>query len=146
MWIVLMQVGMWQGYVIFGFISDKAGRKKTYIAYLLVAAVLVPIYGAVRNPAALMILGPCVAFFGTGYFTGFGIISAEMFPTHIRAMAQEFSHNLGRGVSALAPFTVGSPAQTHGLGTAFWITSAALLISALFALGIPETKGRKLRS
>jgi MFS family permease len=144
-WIVFMQVGMWIGYVTFGFISDKAGRKKTYIAYLLAAALLVPVYGAVRNPAALMILGPCVAFFGTGYFTGFGIISAEMFPTRIRATAQGFSYNLGRGVSALAPFAVGSLAQTHGLGTAFWITSAAFLISALFALGIPETKGRKLQ-
>lgn len=144
-WIVIMQGGMWVGYVTFGFISDAVGRKKTYIAYLLVAAALVPIYGATRDPALLMALGPFVAFFGTGYFTGFGIISAEMFPTAIRATAQGFSYNLGRGVSALAPYAVGSLAQTHGLGAAFWITSAAFLLSAIFALGIPETRGRKLQ-
>src|SRR6185436_15055406 len=70
--VVAMQVGMWFGYVSFGFISDVFGRKPTYVAYLIVAAVLVWAYGATREPAALLILGPFVAFFGTGYFSGFG--------------------------------------------------------------------------
>ena len=34
-WIVLMQVGMWLGYVSFGFIADRVGRKRTYVTYLL---------------------------------------------------------------------------------------------------------------
>ena len=33
-WIVLMQVGMWFGYVSFGFIADRVGRKRTYVTYL----------------------------------------------------------------------------------------------------------------
>ena len=144
-WIVLMQVAIWLGYVTFGFVSDAAGRKKTYIGYVLIAAALVPVYGAMRKPVALMLLGPLVAFFGTGYFTGFGIISAELFPTRIRATAQGFSYNLGRGVSAIAPYTVGSLAQIYGLGAAFSVTSAAFLLAALFALGIPETKNTRLR-
>ena len=32
--IVAMQVGMWLGYVTFGFIGDKFGRKPTYVTYL----------------------------------------------------------------------------------------------------------------
>jgi MFS family permease len=144
-WIVLMQVGMWLGYVTFGFVSDVVGRKRTYIGYVLIAAALVPIYGATRSPLLLMMLGPLVAFFGTGYFTGFAVISAELFPTSIRATAQGFSYNLGRGVSAIAPYTVGSLAQVYGLGAAFSITSAAFLIAALFALGIPETRNTHLQ-
>jgi MFS family permease len=144
-WIVVMQVGMWFGYVTFGFVSDVVGRKKTYIGYVLIAAALVPIYGATRSPVLLMLLGPLVAFFGTGYFTGFGIISAELFPTSIRATAQGFCYNLGRGISAIAPYTVGSLAQLYGLGAAFSITSAAFLIAALFALGIPETRNTRLQ-
>ena len=38
--IIAMQVGMWFGYVTFGFISDAIGRKRAYVVYLLTAAVL----------------------------------------------------------------------------------------------------------
>jgi MFS family permease len=143
-WIILMQAGMWLGYVTFGFIADSIGRKRTYVAYLLTAAALVPIYGATREPAVLLALGPLVAFFGTGYFSGFGAVSAELFPTSIRATAQGITYNLGRGISALAPFIVGSLAASRGLGAAFSITSTAFLVAALLWIWIPETKGRAL--
>ncbi len=39
--IVAMQVGMWFGYVTFGFISDALGRRRTYLIYLCAAAVLI---------------------------------------------------------------------------------------------------------
>jgi MFS family permease len=143
-WIILMQVGMWLGYVTFGFVSDAIGRRRTYVAYLLAAAALVPIYGAAREPAALLALGPIVAFFGTGYFSGFGAVSAELFPTSIRATAQGVTYNVGRGVSALAPFVVGALAATRGFSVAFAITSVAFLIAAVFWIWIPETKGRAL--
>jgi MFS family permease len=143
-WIILMQVGMWLGYVTFGFVADAIGRKRTYVAYLLAAAALVPLYAATRNPAALLALGPLVAFFGTGYFSGFGAVSAELFPTAIRATAQGLTYNLGRGVSALAPFAVGSLAAAWGLGAAFSLTSTAFLLAAVLWIWIPETKGRAL--
>ena len=144
-WIVLMQTGMWCGYVSFGFISDGFGRRRTYVTYLLVAAVLVPVYALTRNPAALLVLGPFVAFFGTGYFSGFGAVSAELFPTSVRATAQGLTYNLGRGLSAAAPFTVGVLAATYGLGAALLVTSAAFLVAALLWVWIPETRGRELR-
>jgi MFS family permease len=143
-WIILMQAGMWLGYVTYGFVADAIGRKRTYVAYLLTAAVLVPIYGATRDPATLLVLGPIVAFFGTGYFSGFGAVSAELFPTALRATAQGLTYNLGRGISALAPFVVGSLAAAGGLGGAFSITSTAFLLAAVLWIWIPETKGRAL--
>lgn len=144
-WIIFMQVGMWIGYVTFGFVSDWVGRRITYICYLLIAALLVPIYGMTRNPAYLLALGPVVAFFGTGYFTGFGVITAELYPTRIRATAQGFTYNIGRSASAVAPFAIGSLAEIYGLGFSFFLTSAAFLFAALVALGLPETKGRELQ-
>jgi MFS family permease len=143
-WIIVMQVGMWFGYVSFGFISDSIGRKKTYIIYLLAAAALVLLYGSVRQNTALLLLGPFLAFFGTGYFSGFGTITAEIFPTRIRASAQGFTYNIGRGLSALAPFTIGALAKTRGLALAFYLTAAFYLFSALVAFALPETKGRRL--
>jgi MFS family permease len=144
--VVAMQVGMWFGYVTFGFISDSLGRRPTYIAYLVLAALLVWLYGSTRNPMALLALGPFVAFFGTGYFSGFGAVASEIFPTSIRATALGVTYNSGRLLSAVAPFVVGSMAQRRGFEAAFMLTSFAFLIAALFWIGIPETRGRKLHS
>jgi MFS family permease len=143
-WIIVMQAGMWLGYVSFGFICDKVGRKKTYIFYLFMAAGLVFLYSSARQDLALLLLGPFLAFFGTGYFSGFGTITAELFPTRIRASAQGFTYNIGRGLSALAPFTIGALAKTQGLAVAFYLTAAFFLFSAAVAFALPETKGKAL--
>ena len=143
-WIIVMQAGMWLGYVSFGFLSDQIGRKKTYIVYLFAAAVLVLLYSSARQNIVLLLLGPLVAFFGTGYFSGFGTITAEIFPTRIRASAQGFTYNIGRGLSALAPFTIGALAKGYGLALAFYLTAGFFLFSAVTAFALPETKGRSL--
>jgi len=142
--VVAMQVGMWFGYVTFGFVSDRFGRKPTYVVYLLTASVLVFVYGLLKTPAALLALGPFVAFFGTGYFSGFGAITAEIYPTSLRATAQGFTYNIGRLASAAAPFIVGTMAQTSGFGAAFMLTSIAFLVAAGLWAFIPETRGRVL--
>jgi len=143
--VVAMQVGMWFGYVSFGFISDAVGRKRAYVTFVLCAAVLILLYGVSTNVVALLLLGPLVAFFGTGYFSGFGAVTAELYPTAIRATAQGFTYNIGRVASAAAPFVVGSLAQTRGFGAAFSTASAAFLLAALAWMIIPETRGRTLR-
>ena len=142
--ILVMQLGMWLGYITFGFVSDWIGRKRTYIAYLLLAAVLLLVYVSVRGPLLLLALGPLVAFFATGYFSGFGAVTAEIFPTTIRGTAQGFTYNIGRIVSAAAPFTVGTLAQTRGFGTALSISSLAFVLAAIAWIWIPETRGRAL--
>ena len=143
-WIIIMQVGMFVGYISFGFICDKIGRKVTYISYLFAAAAMVLLYSNVRNTTTLLLLGPFLAFFGTGYFSGFGTITAELFPTRIRATAQGFTYNIGRGLSAIAPFTIGALAKSYGLSVAFYLTAASFLFSALVAFALPETKGKEL--
>ncbi|HEY4217141.1 MAG TPA: MFS transporter [Gemmatimonadaceae bacterium] len=142
--VVAMQVGMWLGYVSFGYISDAIGRKRVYVVYLLAASVLLPLYGFLKLPIALLLLGPFVAFFGTGYFSGFGAVTAELYPTSIRASAQGFAYNIGRIASAAAPFAVGSLATSNGFGVAFLVSGAAFLVGAIAWVGIPETRGREL--
>lgn len=144
-WLLIMLVGKWFGYTLFGFIADAVGRKKTYIAYLLVAAGLVPFYGMTSSPTWLLILGPFVAFFGTGFFSGFSAISSELFPTSVRATAMGLSYNLGRGISAVAPAAIGLLATKFGLGSAFFLTAAAFFAGAMLAFGLPETKGVELQ-
>ena len=142
--IIAMQVGMWFGYVTFGFVSDAFGRRRSYVVYTLTAAVLILIYVSVKAPLALLLLGPFVAFFATGYFSGFGAVTAELYPTDIRATAQAFTYNIGRIASAAAPFAVGSLAQTRGFDVALSTTSLAFVLAAVLWIWIPETRGRAL--
>jgi MFS family permease len=144
-WLIVMGVGKWLGYILFGFIADIVGRRPTYIGYLLIAAGLTPLNGIAHQPLWLLFLGPFVAFFGTGFFSGFSAIASEIFPTSIRATAMGISYNVGRGLSALAPFTIGFLAHTYGLGYAFFLTAAAFLVGAILAFFLPETKGKQLQ-
>ncbi len=142
--VIFMQAGMWLGYISFGFISDKLGRKRSYVGFLVAASAFMLLYSQTRRPLLLLILGPFVAFFGTGYFTGFGALTAEIYPTAVRATAQGITYNTGRIVSAAAPFVVGSLAQKQGFGFSFILIAAAFLAAAMFWIGIPETKGKAL--
>jgi MFS family permease len=144
LFVIAMQVGMWFGYVTFGFVADAIGRKRTYVLYVLAAALLLPLYGIIRTPILLLILGPFVAFFGTGYFSGLGAVVAEIYPTAIRATAAGFCYNFGRIASAAAPFTIGRLAETSGFAVAFTATGAAFLLAALAWIWIPETRNREL--
>jgi len=142
--VVAMQVGMWLGYVTFGYVGDWIGRRRAYVIYLLAAAALILVYVSIRAPLPLLLLGPFVAFFATGYYSGFGAVTAEIYPTAVRATAQGLTYNSGRIASAAAPFAVGTLAQTHGFGAALTICSAAFVLAAICWLWIPETRGRAL--
>jgi MFS family permease len=141
---LVLSPGKWLGYASFGFFADAFGRRKPYFIYLVVAAILVPLYGIVRNPVLLLLLGPFLAFFGTGFFSGYAAIASEIFPGEIRAAAMGLSYNLGRGLSAVAPFAVGAIASRFGFLPGFFLLAAAFLAAALLALLLPETRGRQL--
>ncbi|PYT73245.1 MAG: MFS transporter [Acidobacteria bacterium] len=141
---LVLSPGKWLGYASFGFFADAFGRRKPYFTYLLVAAILVPLYAAIRSPVLLLLLGPFVAFFGTGFFSGYAAIASELFPGEIRAAAMGLSYNLGRGLSAVAPFAVGAMATRFGFLPAFFLLAGAFLAAAFLALLLPETRGREL--
>ena len=108
------------------------------------AAALVPLYGTARSAFWLLVLGPFVAFFGTGFFSGYAAIASEIFPGEIRAAAMGLSYNIGRGLSAAAPFAVGALALKFGIGPAFFLQAGAFFVAAILALALPETKGKQL--
>jgi MFS family permease len=145
LWIVVMQAGAFLGYTSFGFLADRFGRRPTLQAFVLGAAILVPPYALLaRSGIALLALGPLVGFFGHGYFSVFGAMLAELFPSAIRGAAQGICYNAGRAASALAPWTIGALADRFGLGVALASTSACFLLGAVMVLLLPETRGREL--
>jgi len=101
--VVLNLFGMFPGYASFGWVADHFGRRKSFLVYTLATSVLIPLYAEARSPVALLLLGTVVAFFGTGIFSGSGIMGSEIFPTAVRARALGFTYNGARTMSALAP-------------------------------------------
>jgi MFS family permease len=142
--IMINNIGMWLGYVSFGLISDVVGRKRSYVTFLLIATVLVLLYTSTRNPWVLVTLGPITTFFATGYFSGFGVVTAEIYPTAVRATAQGFTYNIGRVVSAVAPALAGAVAEQHGYPAALSMSAGAFLAATVFWVYIPETLGTKI--
>lgn len=138
--VVIIQVGTFLGYVSFGFVADAIGRRRSFVAFILLAAVTTIAFGSVRHPVALAVLGPITSFFGSGLFSGFGAVAAELYPTAIRATAQGFTFNMGRIGSALAPFIVGSFAETRGFGPAFALLAVVLAVGATTWIWLPETR------
>lgn len=144
-WIIPLQLGAFLGYISFGFVADRLGRRTTFIFYLVMAAILVPIYGQMAHSAWILIcLGPLIGFFGSGYFSLFGALLAEIYPTQIRGTGQGFTYNAGRAVSALAPYTIGLLALKSGVGSALALTAAFFLMGAVLIMFLPEHPAKQL--
>lgn len=159
-WTIAINVGATIGCISFGMISDKLGRKPVFVTYLLVTALLVPLFGSIEKvhlmftflsiDQLLLVISPLLGFFGTGFFSGFGAIMTEIFPTRSRGTAQGFCYNMGRGISAIAPFIFASVAsltiagKTLGYGLSLATASIFAILAAIVVLTLPETKGKDL--
>ena len=83
-WIIPVQIGAYLGYLTFGFIADRLGRRPTFVLFMVSAAALVLLYGQMAaRPGVLMLLGPVLGYFGHGYFSMFGSFVAELFPAAV---------------------------------------------------------------
>ncbi|HEY3927625.1 MAG TPA: MFS transporter [Candidatus Koribacter sp.] len=142
--VFLNLAGMFPGYISFGFVADRVGRRPAFFLYLFGAACLVPIYAAAREPWAILLLGAAVAFFGTGFFSGSGLVGSELFPTRVRARALGLTYNGARMLSAIAPYVIGALSLHHGLSGAFVLCAVGFLLAACTALLLPETRGQDL--
>jgi MFS family permease len=141
-WILPMQVGAFLGYISFGFLADRLGRKPAFLLFVLSTAVLVPVYGlAGRSAAILLAIGPLLGFFGHGYFSVIGSLAAEMFPPGVRNTAQGFCYNAGRGLAGFAPATVGALADSYGIGAALAVTSIFFVAGAAVMVGMGRKRG-----
>jgi MFS family permease len=144
-WIILLQTGAFFGYISFGWIADRIGRRPAFTLFMIGATAAVPVFAfGVRSTATLIIVGPLVGYFAHGYFSLFGAMLAELFPTSIRASAQGFCYNAGRLTSAAAPIIIGSAAPKYGMGAALAADAMFFALGGILIWLLPETRGREL--
>ncbi|HYI08300.1 MAG TPA: MFS transporter [Thermoanaerobaculia bacterium] len=144
-WLIALQIGAFFGYISFGWIADRIGRRPAFTFFMIAATLVVPLFAfGARSTLTLLIVGPLVGYFAHGYFSLFGAMLAELFPTRIRASAQGFCYNAGRLASAAAPYAIGAAAATYGLGFSIAADAVFFALGAVLIWLLPETKGTEL--
>jgi sugar phosphate permease len=143
-WLILVQLGAFVGYVSFGWIADRIGRRPAFTMFMIAATAVVPLFAYGARTTAALLIAPLVGYFAHGYFSIFGALLAELFPTRIRASAQGFCYNAGRLASAAAPYAIGAAAQRHGLGSAIAVDALFFAVGGALIWMLPETKGAEL--
>lgn len=132
-----LNLGMFAGYIVFGWLADKIGKKNALLLSMFGSGVLMPLYGVVTDQSILLWLGPAYAFFMT--FAGlFGSYLGELYPTRVRATGAGFTFNVGRGISAFAPMILGGVAAAASFAAGLVVAGAIFLVGGVFLLFLPQ--------
>jgi MFS family permease len=133
---------------LFGFSSDRFGRRPSFTAFSVMKAVGLGMVtlgwelagGYTPTVFAFMFL----VGMGEGNWGCIGPLLNEVFPTPVRAAALGIIYNTARGVQFLAPVVIGMVAarSSFGAGIALAVPFALLAGAAVWLL--PETKGVRL--
>lgn len=153
-------LGAIAGYIGYGYLAEKIGRRYSFAIFFLGMAIMVPVFTfsasnmpltdgklafTLQNIVVLGVLSALLGFF-TGYFSGFGAWYSELFPTSIRSTASGFCFNFGR-VGAIAGIKL-VPLLIPVIGFTMTITLASVsyLLAAVMVFALRETKGAVLSS
>ena len=138
--------------ILFGWLSDKIGRKPIILGgFLLAAATYLPLYsalgsyatpGAINYPMAILVVAVLVSYVGMVYGP-IGAFLAEYFPARIRYTSVSVPYHIGNGWGGgLVPIITTSAYLSSGsvvsaLAYPIIVPAAALLFGLFF---MPETR------
>jgi MFS family permease len=134
------------GYITFGFLADKFGRKPITIAFFALSLIMTPIFFFLTKDLTwLLALAFITAAFATGQYTWMPAWIPELYPTRVRATALAFAFNAPRFIAFLGPLLAGTMIVTFG-----GFGMAAMVLASIYILGIivtpmlKETNGQPL--
>ncbi|MFC9266181.1 MFS transporter [Streptomyces zhihengii] len=136
--VTILNVGIFFGYNVFGLLADRIGRRRTIILTLLGAIATLPVYALTTHDTTLLWLGPLFGAF-TAFFAVFGSYLGELFPARARTTGAGFCFNVGRGVSAFAPFALAGLAGSIGFSGGLMVCAGFFALGAVVALLLPRT-------
>ena len=144
-WIIANQLAAFAGYLTFGMVADRLGRRPAFAIYGLIAAIgLVMIsvfWSLLAGTLSALLFFMLLAGFGIGFFGGFGPLFAELFPTSVRNLAMGAAFNIARGVQFFTPVIIATVALRADLGAGILIAAFFSLCVALWIWTFPETRG-----
>lgn len=144
LWTAVTVMGMLAGILIFGQVADRLGRRPAFWIFQSGAIVSILAYSQFTDPTALLAGGLFMGAFANGMLGGHGALLAELYPTAIRATAQNVIFNIGRAVGGLAPVVIALLAGHLGFGFALALLPTIYVIQFLAMFLIPERRGHSL--
>jgi MFS family permease len=134
------------GPLLYGFLSDRVGRRPAFMVFLVGQACAVAVFlFAPIGVDVTILLSFIVGGFQGALASGMLPTFAELFPTAVRASGQGFCLGGGRGFGSVVPATVGVLATTIPLGSAMGFCALGAYAVALgAAILLPETSGTDL--
>jgi MFS family permease len=147
-WMLVTQAGGVLGYLTFGFVADKLGRRPAYSIYSVVMAVglvmITLLWDEIVIYPYLILSCMFLVGFGTGMFSGYGPLFSELFPTDIRNTAMGSAFNLARGVQFFTPVIIAAIAERYGLSGGISLAALFAILTVIWIWTFPETKGRRI--
>jgi benzoate transport len=144
LWTAVTVLGMAFGIVVFGYVADRFGRRPAFWIFQAGAALSVLAYSQLSDATALLLGGFVMGIFANGMIGGYGALMAELYPTAVRATAQNVLFNIGRGIGGLAPAVIGAVAAAHGFPFALALLPAIYVLAFLTMFAVPERRGAEL--
>lgn len=146
-YLVVLISGSFLGYLAGAYLSDRLGRRKTFVLFAVASTILVTTYMLIPiTNAQMLLLGFPLGMSVSGVFSGMGAFLSELYPNEIRGSGQGFCYNFGRAIGAIFPALIGFLSARMGLGQAIGIfAGAAYGVLVIAALSLPETKGKRLQ-
>ena len=144
LWTAVTVIGMLAGILIFGQVADRLGRRPAFWIFQAGAIVSILVYSQMTDPSALLIGGFFMGAFANGMLGGHGALLAEMYPTQVRATAQNVVFNIGRALGGLAPVVIALLADSFGFAFALALLPTIYIIQFLAMFLLPEKRGVEL--
>jgi MFS family permease len=144
--VMALNVGSLVGYLSFGPLADRFGRRPVFACMCLGSLIMVPIaFLTPHSYGHVLLLLPLLGFFNNGIFSGFPIYLPELYPTSLRATGAGFCFNAGRILASIGPFLTGWLVTTFGtFGRAVSAIAFIYLLGLLILPFAPETRGKAL--
>jgi len=138
-YIITMNVGGVIGFILFGLIADRFGRKPPAYVALIASTLGVIAFVNIGSPQLLLWYAPLYAFMTYPVFGLYGGYLSELFPTEIRATAVTGIYNLGRLTSFFGPYVLGWVAGNSSITVAIGATAVLYLLALIPLMMLPET-------
>jgi MFS family permease len=146
--VLVVVSGELAGYASFGFVSDRFGRKPAFSIYATTMALgllsVTLLWARIEAWPPLLLGCLWLVGFGTGTWSNFGPMFAELFPTALRTTAVGSVFNAARGVQLVTPLVVAVIARRWGLAGGIALAAGFALAAAGWVWLLPETRGRRL--
>jgi MFS family permease len=143
---MIYNVGAIAGYISFGFIADRLGRRPATMIYFAASLILTPVLFLWTHDLRLIVVVLVVnGFFTLGQYTWMPVWLPEFYPTHLRATGAAFVFNAARFVAFLGPLLAGAIISAlGGYGIAATTVGLIYILGLVVAPFCPETRGVSL--